>query len=200
MRASELLTQRLEDNSSVTVGPAGSPVDVTIEDGNGPDKLWRVTRFLRLVEDRVGKAIQEGEGLLVRFGEEFDFSRDQTLLKVRGDDLGTYLTIDTGNVVGWVRARCDHYDFRLRVTARFGDGFLRHMIASAEGYLELEDMGAVPEGGDAEWLLIYLWKTRLKQAFTTGVPKLYVGKTERLPLVRGNLDLSAYLRLPADVG
>src|ERR1700722_11609230 len=52
MRASELLTQRLEDNSSVTVGPAGSPVDVTIEDGNGPDKLWRVTRFLRLFGGR----------------------------------------------------------------------------------------------------------------------------------------------------
>jgi hypothetical protein len=131
MRASELLTQRLEDNSSVTVGPTGSPADVIIEDGNGPDRLWRVTKFLRFVEDRIGKAIRENEGLLVRFGEEFDFSRDQTFIEVRGDGLGTYLTIDTGNVVGWVRARCEQYDFRLRVTARFGDRFLRHMIASA---------------------------------------------------------------------
>jgi 5-methylcytosine-specific restriction enzyme subunit McrC len=61
-------------------------------------------------------------------------------------------------------------------------------------------MGAVPEGGDADWLLIYLWKTRLKRAFTTGVPKLYISETERLSLVRGNLDLLAYLRLPTDVG
>jgi 5-methylcytosine-specific restriction enzyme subunit McrC len=204
--ATELLTKRLKDNTLLETGASNPQAHEKLVDSS--KRLGAATKFLKFVEERVGSALREesrafreGESLLlVQFGDEFGFSRDQSFLHLEGEGLSTYLTINTGNIVGQVRARIDEYDFQLRVTGRFGDKFLVHMIASAEGYLELEDLGSVPEGGDADWLLIYLWKIRLKRAFASGVPKLYIGKTERLPLVRGNIHLPAYLRLPTDVG
>ncbi len=74
------------------------------------------------------------------------------------------------------------------------------MIAFSEGFLELEDLGGAPVGGISDWLLVYLWKVRLKQAFAAGVPKEYVAKQGQLPTVRGTLDVNSLLRLPADLG
>jgi 5-methylcytosine-specific restriction endonuclease McrBC regulatory subunit McrC len=74
------------------------------------------------------------------------------------------------------------------------------MIALTEGFIELEDLGGDPWGGMSEWLLVYLWKLRLKQAFVAGIPKEYMSREGQLTTVRGNLDINSLLRLPADMG
>ena len=74
------------------------------------------------------------------------------------------------------------------------------MIASSEGFLDLERLGAPADAGDADWLLWFLWKVRLKSTFAAGIPKLYADRADILPIVRGNLDLNALLRVPANLG
>ncbi|MGH7986551.1 MAG: 5-methylcytosine restriction system specificity protein McrC [Candidatus Binataceae bacterium] len=203
MRVTEFLKKCLKDNGSVAAGLAphrdANCIVPPLENGNGTDNLRRATNFLRDVEEKVKNSLSD-DSLIVSFGDEFEFSRDQTFINLHGDSLENRLTIETGNIIGQVCGRCEGCAYELRVGSRFGDQFLMHMIASAEGFLELEDMGTVAELHNTDWLLVYLWKVRLKQAFTAGVPKLYVRKTERLPMIRGDLDLNACLRVPADLG
>jgi 5-methylcytosine-specific restriction enzyme subunit McrC len=198
LRVDTFLTKQLTDNGSIVVGQnATEPNSIPLTGSN--KSLRDATDFLKLVENKISRALRDDENLVVQFGEEFGASRDQVLIEVRGESLTDTLTIDTGNIIGRVRVR--RYPLlELRVSSRFGDAFLQHMVASAEGYLELEEMGAVPAAGESDWLLVFLWKIRLKQAFAAGLPKLYAANAERLGMVRGNLDLNAYLRVPADTG
>jgi hypothetical protein len=159
----------------------------------------RATDFLRRVETRVTKALETGDPLLVRFGEEFDFATDQTFVRLERGTFDDALTLQTGNIIGQIRERGP--DGRaVRVTSRFGHAFLLHMIASSEGFLELPELGALSDGGDNEWLLVYLWKLRLNRAFAAGIPKIYVNRRGRLPSVRGSVDVSDLLRVPLDIG
>jgi 5-methylcytosine-specific restriction enzyme subunit McrC len=202
MRISKFLCKNLQDNSGERRTWVGRrpPATVILEDGNGSDNLLRATRFIRLVEERVATALDEGGGLICQFGEDFDFSRDQTFIHVTGEGFHESVSIVTGNIIGTVLGQVDAYFLRLCVTSRFGDLFLHHMIASSEGFVELENFGTPPASGDADWLLWFLWKVRLKSAFIAGLPKLYSARADSLPLVRGNLDLNAWLRLPANLG
>jgi 5-methylcytosine-specific restriction enzyme subunit McrC len=203
MRVAEFLRDHLRDNRRYL---AGLHVGERTTQEQGPETRLQLTDtimtarkstdFLRRVEVRVDRALQEGDDLIVRFGEEFELARDQTFIHLDQGSLDEALAITTGNIIGHIRGR----DRSVQVTSRFGRLFLLHMIASIEGFLELDELGGVSFGGENEWLLVYLWKTRLRRAFATGVPKMYQGRKEQAPRVRGRLDINAWLRVPADTG
>ena len=117
MLVSDFLDEQLCDNGVVRVG-RGSECTIPLNDI--ADHLDRATRFVRMVEERVNHAIADGEDIILRFGEEFEFSRDQIFLRATGEGFGQSLCIETGNVIGTIRARMDGNTFRLRVTSRFG--------------------------------------------------------------------------------
>jgi 5-methylcytosine-specific restriction enzyme subunit McrC len=199
MRVSKLLYENLVDNCEATAG-VEPQCYVPLERGTGVDNLERATRFVRMAEEWVKSALKGDKLVMPQFGEEFEFSPDRTFLNVRGQGFDKSLCIETGNIVDTIRGHVPPFSFRLRITARFGDNFLRHMIALSEGFLELETLGARPTPGEVDWLLWYLWKVRLKLAFAAGLPKLYVARADRLPIVRGNFDLNTWLHMPVDLG
>jgi McrBC 5-methylcytosine restriction system component len=193
MLVAGLLENELRDNHAILVGQRS---ECTILLNDSITHLDRATRFVRKVEERVNQAIKNGKDLILRFGEEFEFSRDQKFLRTSGEGFGQSFSIETGNIIGTVRDRVDGNTFRFCITSRFGAHFLHRMIASSEGFLELEDLRSAADSGDAEWLLWFLWKIRVKSAFAAGIPKLYANRAGFLPIVRGNLDLNALLGLP----
>ena len=98
----------------------------------------------------------------------------------------------TGNLVGVLSGSNDGYPFKLRVSSRFGDEFLKFIIADAEGFKELPEQGGDIRG-DFEWLLIYLWLIKLKKAYRLGLPKAYETRVRPLTTVRGRLDPLDYV-------
>ena len=132
------------------------------------------------------------------FDEEFDASRDQMLLKVAGNNFDE-MRVYTGNLVGTIY----YNNWEINIGSRFCDAFLKYMIASSSGFLELENFGAASKDRNhtdsipiAEWLLLYYWKIKLKQAFALGIYKSYVRYHEPLMTVRGRIDMNALARRP----
>lgn len=104
--------------------------------------------------------------------------------------------IITGNLVGYVNKKHGEGYYSIVVSSRFGDNFLKHLIASTDGFLELPNSGDANQSGLAEWLLIFLWKIKLKHAYRLGLPKEYVGKSQKTVSFRGNLNLNDAVRNP----
>jgi 5-methylcytosine-specific restriction endonuclease McrBC regulatory subunit McrC len=97
------------------------------------------------------------------------------------------LKIITGNIVGSIKF--DNIDFN--ISSRFGNKFLQYMIAGADGFLEYEDMGGLDTNTSlGEWLLVYLWKIKLKKATALGMYKSYENFTEDLRTIKGSIDFS----------
>ncbi len=115
-------------------------------------------------------------------------STEEPFISVTGFDPLNF-TLSTGNLIGCLTSN----GYTLRISSRFGDEFLKYIIADADGFLELPDQGGIDKGG-YEWLLIYLWLIKLKKAFRLGLPKAYETRNEKLALVRGRLDSIDYDR------
>ena len=97
------------------------------------------------------------------------------------------LKLYTGNIVGSIR----YDEFELNIHSRFGDKFLMYMIANADGFLEYENMGSIDKNASlGEWLLIYLWKIKLKKASSLGMYKSYENFKDDLLFVKGKIDFS----------
>jgi len=104
--------------------------------------------------------------------------------------------INTSNIVGYVNKKFNGNNYSIVVSSRFGDDFLKHIISSTDGFLEISNSGDIATKGMAEWLLIFLWKVKLKSAFRLGLPKEYVSKAERIVTVRGNLNSNKLINNP----
>ncbi len=200
---SELLTS-LEDNSIYSVGKNISnnndKYNQSICCGNGANNLSRATQFVRKVVEQIENSLANGDKYIVKWGQEFDLSKDQIFLKVHGDCFSTFVKLETGNLVGELKGKIDGYDFSVKVSSRFGVSFLFHMITSSEGFMEIKDLGSYSERAFIKWLLVFLWKRRLLQSYILGVPKLYVGIKDKIPLIRGNFDIKEHLRAPVSTG
>lgn len=96
--------------------------------------------------------------------------------------------LKTGNIVGSVT----HNGFSVEISSRFGDDFLKYIIADADGFLHLENMGDMQEEPEIPWLLLYLWEIKLRKAFRLGLPKSYIHKSEKTNKIQGNIDLLDY--------
>jgi 5-methylcytosine-specific restriction enzyme subunit McrC len=113
---------------------------------------------------------------------DYEHNTDDAFISVVGADPLNF-NLATGNLIGCVKSE----GYTLRVTSRFGDEFLKYIIADADGFVELPDQGGMERGG-YEWLLVYLWLVKLKKAFRLGLPKAYETRSESLTQVRGRLD------------
>lgn len=113
---------------------------------------------------------------------DYEHNTDDAFISVSGPDPLNF-NLATGNLIGCVKSE----GYTLRVSSRFGDEFLKYIIADADGFVELPDQGGMERGG-YEWLLVYLWLVKLKRAFRLGLPKAYETRTESLAQVRGRLD------------
>lgn len=125
---------------------------------------------------------------LVLFNDsEYEHNTDDTLLRVSGVNVANF-TLTTGNLIGFIKQG----NYSLKISSRFGDNFLRFIIADADGFLELENLGGQINGDGYEWLLAYLWNIKFKRAYRLGLPKTYITKNEKLGRVRGKIDVVDY--------
>jgi 5-methylcytosine-specific restriction enzyme subunit McrC len=144
------------------------------EGRNHPNKVWPLLCKAELID--------VSDSLVVARGEDYEDNTEGQLIELRGRGWEDF-TLTTGNLIGCVRDG----DYSLKISSRFGDEFLKFIIADADGFKELSDQGAESQG-DYEWLLIYLWQIKLKKAFRLGLPKGYETRSESLTTVRGRLD------------
>jgi 5-methylcytosine-specific restriction endonuclease McrBC regulatory subunit McrC len=124
------------------------------------------------------------------FGEEYDANDEQKLFELKGDNFDN-AKIYTFNIVGSIKYK----DQTFNINSRFGDEFLQYMIASSNGFLELENSGGFTKDVSlAEWIMIYYFKIRLKDAFNLGVYKTYATQNEDLLSIRGQIDINHYIK------
>jgi hypothetical protein len=122
--------------------------------------------------------------LILFGGGEYEHNTPDPLFRLQGYAPKDF-SLHTGNLIGQI-SRGEH---SLKVTSRFGDDFLKYMIADADGFLEMERFGGIGNGNDLKWLLVYLWKIKLKRAFRLGQPKQYVPHDDRLSSIRGTINV-----------
>src|SRR5690606_471447 len=99
------------------------------------------------------------------------------------------------NLIGHLSCNEHH----IHISSRFGDEFLKYIIADADGFLEIDNLGAINKQGNNHWLLQYYWTIKLKKAFRLGVPKIYEKQTSISARVKGNIDV-AYFELNKSIG
>ncbi len=121
------------------------------------------------------------------FGENYEHNTDDNLLRVHGWNNDNYI-IETGNLVGYITTQ----KFKLNISSRFGDNFLKYLLCYSEGFLEVPDVGTISKEGLFEWVMVFLWKNALKRAYRLGIPKQYIPQHEHLYTIKGNVDVLNY--------
>ncbi len=146
------------------------------------DEIWD---FIASVPRDIDKALEDNrsEALVLFNNKEYEHNTDDRFISVSGTD-ATNFTLNTGNLIGLVKRG----DYALKISSRFGNPFLQYIIADADGFLELENIGGERDTDGYDWLLAYLWNIKLKRAFRLGLPKSYVTKNEWISKVRGCID------------
>lgn len=159
----------------------------TLNEGLGYSSYeWKnegaIWKFLTKLADTDYSQISKGN-VFLRQGL-YEHNTNDPLIQVHGSDTRNF-RLETGNLVGFVKQG----DYTLKISARFGEGFLKYIIADADGFLELKDQGGEKNEDDYAWLLTFLWNIKFKRACRLGLPKQYVTRNERLHKPRGNLDV-----------
>lgn len=122
---------------------------------------------------------------------EYEHNTDDPFAKLNGINEWNY-SLEIGNVIGFVKKG----DYAINISSRFGDNFLKYIISDTDGFLEIEDFGGNDNAQTYEWLVLYLWKIKLKKAFRLGLPKAYITKTNSSSKVRGSIDVQDYFLNP----
>ncbi|MBO3096827.1 5-methylcytosine restriction system specificity protein McrC [Gelidibacter pelagius] len=153
---------------------------------NNEDSIWQ---FLNTVNSEVNSAIKGNKetSIILFNNKEYEHNTDDDFINVQGININQF-TLTTGNLIGFVKQG----DNSLKISSRFGDSFLRQIISDADGFVEADNLGGTSGYEGFEWLLVYLWKTKLKKAFRLGLPKQYINKKSRLNKVKGQLDSLDY--------
>lgn len=149
---------------------------------NNEEEIWR---FLNTCNSEINSLLAEknNEAVVLFNEQEYEHNTTDNFIELSGIDSRNF-TLNTGNIIGFAKKG----EYALKISSRFGDEFLKHIIADADGFLELKDFGETESGEGYEWLLIYLWKIKLKKAFRLGLPKQYQTHNENLSKVRGQID------------
>jgi 5-methylcytosine-specific restriction enzyme subunit McrC len=164
------------------VGPSREPVEIR-KGGRKSNHPWAVWPLMQKAAN-----LPLDESALVFRGTDLDYEHNtgDPFIQLEGFDPLNF-TLTTGNLIGCVKSD----DYTIRISSRFGDEFLKYIVADADGFLELPDLGGM-DRGNYEWLLIYLWLIKLKKAFRLGLPKEYETRSESLAHVRGRLEPVSY--------
>lgn len=152
---------------------------------NDESSIWS---FLNSVSRDVKKALSNMDDNLILFNDgDYEHNTDDNFISVAGTDARNFI-LTTGNLIGFVKRD----DYSLKISSRFGDAFLQYIIADADGFLELENIGSEKHTAGYEWLLAYLWNIKFKRAYRLGLPKVYITKNDRISRVRGTIDIVDY--------
>jgi 5-methylcytosine-specific restriction enzyme subunit McrC len=153
---------------------------------NDEEAIWK---FLITTNRKINEALQDNKNtaLILFNSKDYEHNTEDKFIDVTGVNYMNF-TLKTSNLIGFIKKG----EYSLKISSRFGDNFLKQIIADADGFLELENHGGSNGAKGYEWLLIYLWKIKLKKAYRLGMPKNYVSKTERLNKVRGQIDPISY--------
>lgn len=153
---------------------------------NDNEAVWWF--LLEDVETINTQLVKAKDSKIVLFNKkEYEHNTDDVFFKVSGYNPYNFIA-HTGNVIGYVKKG----NYELKISSRFGDNFLKYIIADADGFLEIENYGGQQNNEGFEWLLIYLWKIKLKKALRLGLPKQYISKTRALNKVKGNVHALDY--------
>jgi len=154
---------------------------------NDSPQIWH---FLNTTNHKVNKILssKKNDALVLFNNKEYEHNTDDNFIDLTGSDCFNF-TLKTGNLIGYVKEGA----YALKISSRYGDKFLKHIISDADGFLELENSGGSTENNEGyDWLLVYLWKTKLKKAFRLGLPKQYRNFKERINRVKGQIDPVEY--------
>ena len=155
---------------------------------NDDSAIWH---FLNSVSRDVEKTLNDNiaDALILFNDEDYEHNTDGGFIGVTGTDARNF-NLTTGNLIGFVKRR----DYSLKISSRFGDAFLKYIIADADGFLELKNISGESHGDGFKWLLAYLWNIKFKRAYRLGIPKTYITKSDRISRVRGTIDAVDYFR------
>ena len=156
-----------------------------VNPGTGWRKVAEVYDFLRATATLATGAHAAPTNVVIATPDGYEHNTDDPFLALSGFGADDF-TLQTGNLVGTIHLR-DKRDYALNISSRFGDAFLKYIVADADGFAELPDLGAHADGG-LHWLLPYLWAVKMRKAWRLGLPKLYATRTESTPHVRGRID------------
>lgn len=165
------------------------PIHLLAKTHGAHKKTWNDERavwsFINSTCLNIHKALSENkdESVVLFNDKEYEHNTDDSLIDVQGVDCWNF-NLETGNLIGYIKEG----EYELKISSRFGDNFLKEIIADAEGFVEIDDYGGDKDSNGYEWLLIYLWKIKLKKAFRLGLPKLYKSHDEVLTRVKGRID------------
>lgn len=139
------------------------------------------------------------ENLFLINSKEYEHNTNDSLIEYVPSVLNSInqAKINTGNLVGYVTKKYKDTQYSINVTSRFGDIFLKHLIASTDGFIEIPNTGDTEKSGMAEWLLVFLWKVKLKNAYRLGLPKEYTTRNTKSVSFRGNLRINSIISNPA---
>ena len=147
------------------------------------DEIWNfINSVSRDIEEILKDKDKRSDALVLFNNAEYEHNTDDGFISVSGP--ANNFTLDTGNLIGFVKRG----DYALKISSRFGDRFLQYIIADADGFLELRDVGGETDADDYEWLLAYLWNIKFKRAYRLGLPKAYITRNERISKARGYID------------
>jgi len=166
------------------------PIEVV--DGQREKSLRRAWSFLlrtsAMLKDRLQVDPSSALVFLRSGNPDYEHNTQDDFVHIESGTEHTEFSFTTGNLIGCVSGDFEGYPYTLRISSRFGDEFVKFIIADADGFLELPNFGGVHDSGSYEWLLVYLWLIKLKAAFRLGLPKSYESRTEVLIRVRGRID------------
>lgn len=140
-----------------------------------------VWKFLKYVEEHI--VLNKPESIFLD-RSLYEHNTEDPLINLIGSGYANF-SLKTGNLIGYVKKG----PYTLKISSRFGDTFLKHIIADADGFLQVEGAGGANQDTHGyEWLLYYLWKIKLQKAFRLGIPKRYESRRDRLSKVRGQIE------------
>jgi len=153
--------------------------------GKGLNHIPYVFDFLRDVAGLAAGRDAAPVNVVIVRPDGYEHNTDDPFLALDGFDAGDF-TLSTGNLIGCVRLP-NWPGHALNISSRFGDDFLKYIVADADGFAELPDLGGRADG-DVHWLLPYLWSVKIRKAWRLGLPKAYATRTETSTRVRGSID------------
>jgi len=152
---------------------------------NTENEIWQ---FLNTTNREVENLFLNKNKALVLFNNrDYEHNSEDNFIDVSGIDCMNF-TMKTSNIIGFLKKG----EYSIKISSRFGDNFLKYIISDADGFLEIENYGGSNREDGYEWLLIYLWKTKVKKAYRLGLPKKYISKNERTNKARGNINTIDY--------
>lgn len=167
--------------------------EISLINKRGSLKNENIFEIARCIELHISKN-QKDINIILFDEKNYEHNKDQIFIKIEGLDLKNF-SIQTGNLIGHIIK--DKHE--INISSRFGNRFLKYIIADADGFLNIDDLGGSDKIESIHWLLQFMWTIKLKKAFRLGVPKVYLKQTSIGSKVKGSIDVE-YFEINKGIG